>query len=74
MDFCIQVNSQSAAQYQEQKKNLVRGASGKEVLEARASQEYKEAYGSTTDEMSKEPRDKAIQECASAVETNSQKN
>ena len=69
LDFCSQVNPQSSAKYQEQKKALVQGASEKEISEARASTEYKEAYGATQDEMSKQPRDEAVKACAAAVET-----
>lgn len=68
LDVCIQVNPQSAAKYQEQKKALVQGASEKEVAEARASNEYKAAYDSTTDEMNKQPKDQAAKACAASLD------
>lgn len=68
-DVCTQVNPQSAAKYQEVKKVLVQGASEREVAEARASREYKEAYDLTTDEMSKQPKDQAAKTCTAALET-----
>ena len=69
LDFCSKVNPQSAARYQEPKKILVRGASEKEVAEARASKEYKEGYDSVTEDLSKQPKGEAAKMCAEALET-----
>ena len=69
LDFCAQVDPQSAAKYQEQKKLLVQGASDQEVAEARASKEYKDGYDASTDEMGKQPKDKVKKTCAAALET-----
>jgi hypothetical protein len=67
LDFCAQADPQSASKYQEKKKEFVRGATEEELTEARASQEYKDAYQSSTDEMSKEPKDQAKKTCSSAL-------
>ena len=69
LDYCAQVNPESAAKYQEQKKVLAHGASEKELSEARASSEYKESYDLVKDELSKEPKAKVAKGCAGAVET-----
>lgn len=68
LDFCAQVDPQSASKYQEQKKLLVQGASDQEVAEARASKEYKDAYDAVTEEMGKQPKEKAKKTCAAALE------
>ena len=67
LDFCSQADPQSADKYQEKKKSFVEGASDEEVAQARASQEYKDAYQSSTDEMSKQPKDEAKKSCAAAL-------
>lgn len=67
LDFCAQVDPQSAAKYLEQKKYLVQGASEEEVAEARASKGYKEGQESATKEFSKQPKDQAAKACAAAV-------
>jgi hypothetical protein len=63
LDFCTQVDPQDAPKYQEQKKALVRDVPKKEVEEARQTQEYREAYHSTSDELAKVPKDKAVKAC-----------
>lgn len=68
LDFCAQVDSQSAGKYQEKKKAFVQGASEEEVSEARASQEYKDSYQAATDELSKQPKDQAKKSCVAALE------
>ena len=68
LDFCAKVNPQAAAKYQEPKKLLVRGASDKEVAEARASKDYKESFDSTMEELNKQPKDQAVKTCADALE------
>lgn len=69
LDFCSQLDSQSAAKYQEQKKVLVQGASEEEVAQARASQEYKEGYAAATEEMGKQPKAEVAKTCAAALES-----
>jgi hypothetical protein len=44
LDFCARVDSQSAPKYKERAKLMVRGASEKDLGEARNSDEYKDAY------------------------------
>lgn len=70
LDFCAQADSDNAAKYQEQKKVLVQGATEDEVAEARASQEYKDGYAQASEELGKQPKDKAVKTCAAALETN----
>jgi len=71
LDFCAQVDPDSASQYQEKKKAFVQGASEKEVADARASKEYKENYKSATDELSKKPKDEIKNTCATSLAGNS---
>jgi hypothetical protein len=68
LDFCAQIDSKSSEKYQEQKKVLVRDVPEKEVAEARESQEYKDAYTWISDELAKQPRDKAVKACAASLE------
>ena len=67
LDFCAQADTGNAAKYQEQKKVLVQGATDDEVAEARASQEYKDNYKASTDELGKQPKDQARKTCAAAL-------
>lgn len=67
LDFCAQAEPQSAEKYQEKKKTLVQGASEEELAEARGSEEYREAYQSVTDEMSKEPKAEVKRTCSAAL-------
>jgi hypothetical protein len=71
LDFCAQADPDSASQYQEKKKAFIQGASDQEVAQARASKEYKENYKSTTDEMSKKPKDEAKSACTTSLAGNS---
>jgi hypothetical protein len=68
LDFCAQVDPQSASKYQEKKKTFVQGASEEEVKEARASQQYRENYQAATDELSKQPKDEAKKSCVAALQ------
>jgi len=63
LDFCAQVDSPQASQYQERKKQIVQGATEEEVTEARATQEYKDAYQSTGEELGKVPASQAVSSC-----------
>ena len=67
LDFCAKADPQSAEKYQEKKKTLVQGASEEELADARGSDEYKEAYQSATDEMSKEPKAEVKKTCSAAL-------
>jgi len=67
LDFCAQANPQFADKYEAKKKELVQGATGEELGEARASQEYKDGHQSATEEMSRQPKDEATKSCAAAL-------
>jgi hypothetical protein len=66
LDFCAQVDPESADKYQAKKKEFAQGATDEELAEARDSQDYKDAYQSSTDEMSKQSKDEAKKSCAAA--------
>ena len=68
LDFCAQVDPQSAQQYQEGKKQIVSGVPEKEVAEARESQDYKDAYESVSAELAKTPKDKAVEACSAYLQ------
>jgi len=68
LDFCAQIDSPNAAKYQEQKKLLVRDVPEEEVAEARETTEYKNAYTWISDELAKQPKDKAVKACAASLE------
>jgi len=68
LDFCAHIDPQSAATYQEFKKALVQGEPEKDVAEARASSEYKNAYDAIGEALGKAPKDEAIKACTSLVE------
>jgi hypothetical protein len=63
LDFCTQVDPQDAPKYQEQKKSLANEVPEKEVEEARRTQEYRDGYDSTTDELAKAPKEQAVMSC-----------
>jgi hypothetical protein len=67
LDFCAQADTGNAAKYQQQKKVLVQGATDDEVAEARASKEYKENYDAATEEMGKQPKERAKKTCAAVL-------
>jgi hypothetical protein len=69
LDSCSQIDSKSAAQYQELKKSASQGATDEEVATARASKEYKEGYVASSDELSKKPPAEALKTCTAALET-----
>jgi hypothetical protein len=67
LDSCTQADPAGAPEYQERKKALVRDVPEKEVAEARASQEYKDAYDATTTEIGKQPKEKVVEACAASL-------
>ena len=67
LDFCAQADPQSADKYQARKKEFTQGATDEELAEARGSQDYKDGYQSSTDEMSKQSKDEAKKSCAAAA-------
>lgn len=68
LDVCSEVDSKSAARYQEAKKTLTQGATEDEVKAARDSQEYKDAYSETKQELEKEPKAEVAKSCAAALD------
>jgi hypothetical protein len=67
LDSCTQADPANAPKYQERKKALVKDVPEKEVAEARASQEYRDAYDATTTEIGKQPKDKVVEACTASV-------
>jgi hypothetical protein len=67
LDSCAQADPAGAPKYQEQKKALVKDVPEKEVSEARASQEYRDAYDATTTEIGKQPKDKVVEACTASA-------
>jgi hypothetical protein len=67
LDFCVQVDSPSAAKYEEFKKRLVQDVPEKEVAEVRKSTEYKEAYDGISEALGKAPKDQAVKACTSLL-------
>ena len=66
LDFCAQVDSTRAEKYLEKKKLVVKGLPEKEVADARESEEYKTAYGSTIEEAAKGSKEEAVKSCGAA--------
>jgi hypothetical protein len=69
LDACAKVNPQSASKYTGKKKELTQGATEQEISEARASDEYKQGYAASTDEIEKKSKDDAKKACAAALES-----
>jgi hypothetical protein len=67
MDFCAQADPQSASKYQAKKKEFAQGATDDELADARGSQEYKDAYKASTDELSKQSKEQGRKSCATAL-------
>jgi hypothetical protein len=63
LESCTKADPAGVPKYQERKKALVKDVPEKEVAEARASQEYKDAYDATTTEIGKQPKDKVVEAC-----------
>jgi hypothetical protein len=68
LDVCSEVDSKSAAKYQEMKKKVTQGATEDEVKAARDSQEYTDAYTETKQEMEQEPKAEVAKSCAAALD------
>lgn len=69
LDFCAQTDTGSAPKYQERKKILVKDLPEKEVAEARASQEYQDAYQGITTELEKQPKEKVVEACTAYLKS-----
>jgi len=68
LDVCSAGDPNSATKYQEAKKGLVQGATEEEIKAARDSQEYKDGYSSTKQELEKKPKAEVAKSCAAALE------
>jgi hypothetical protein len=68
LDFCAQIDPQSASKYQEFKKVLVQGEPEKDVAEARQTKEYKDAYDAIGEALGQVPKDKALKACTNFLE------
>ncbi len=64
LDFCANANPNDSEKYEKLKKELVKGASEKEVADVRKTQDYKDAYADAKNEFAKMPKDKAIEMCS----------
>jgi hypothetical protein len=69
LDFCAQVDPQSAAKYEERKKLLVQGEPEEEVAESRQTTDYKEAYDAIGEALGKVPKDQAVKACTSFLKS-----
>lgn len=68
LDFCIQQNETEAPKYKEFAKRLILGTPGREIEEARGSEEYQKAYKSTATELAKLSKTQANEACAGLLE------
>jgi hypothetical protein len=68
LDSCSHGNPAAAPKYEERKKALVANLPKKELAEARATQEYRDAYDATTSEIGKQPKAKLVEACAAFLE------
>jgi len=68
LDFCAQANPEAAQKYQEGKKLIVRDVPEQEVTEARSTEEYKDAYESTSAQLGEVPKDQAVAACKASLE------
>jgi hypothetical protein len=68
LDFCGQIDPQSAAKIKDVKKMLVGDASEKELAEVRDKQEYKDSYQSVSDQLAKVAKSKASKACSAYLE------
>jgi len=70
LDFCAQSDPQSASKYQERKRAIVKGISEQELAEARATQEYRDGYDSTSTDLAKLPKEKVVDACTAFLKGN----
>ena len=69
LDFCASANPQDTSNYKEFKNMLVGGASETELADARKKQEYKDSYQAESEELAKQPKQKAVKACSSLFES-----
>lgn len=68
LDFCAKVDPDSAAKYKERGKAFVADATNEELEKARSTGEYKDSYNSTTDDLSKTPKEQVVKACTAFLE------
>jgi hypothetical protein len=67
LDFCAKANPKDSEKYEKLKRELVKGASEKDVLETRKTQEYQDAYEQLTSEFTRMQKVKAIKACSASL-------
>jgi hypothetical protein len=70
LDFCTQVDPRNADRYQAQIKILAQGASEKALAKVRKSDEYKQAYDSTTEMFAGIKQRDAVRTCTDSLVAN----
>jgi hypothetical protein len=69
LDACSQFNPTTAAKYEEWKTAQVAKLPKKELAEARASDQYRNAYADTTAEIENQAKEKLIEACAAFLKS-----
>jgi hypothetical protein len=69
LDYCAQIDPQSAAKYEAVKQRLAQGVPVQEVADARNSTEYREAYDAFREALGNAPKDQALNACRSLLES-----
>jgi hypothetical protein len=69
LDFCAKADPKSADRYWEQGKALLQGVPQKTAAQIRKSDEYRQAYDSTTEMIGKVPED-ALRACTESLAAN----
>jgi hypothetical protein len=69
LNYCSEVNPESAAKYRDVAKAFVKDVPENEVTEARKSAEYKDSYDGISEELNKVPKDAGIQTCKAPLES-----
>ena len=70
LDFCARINPQSADQYWQHGKRLVQGVPAKTAAEIRKSEQYRQAYDSTAEQIGNISRQDAMQACVDSLAAN----
>jgi hypothetical protein len=67
LDFCIKADPKDSDKYEKLREGLMKDSAEKDMLEARESQEYKDAYQQEKGEFTKMPKEKAIEACSASI-------
>jgi hypothetical protein len=70
LDFCAQVDPKSAQQYWDQGKSLLQALPEGAATEIRKSEEYRQAYDSTTQMLAAVPQQEAARSCSGSTAAN----